>query len=475
MLRIKTTANDSIVAKAQSREPGTDNTGYQPAGPETCGSRGKPPADGVAAGHKVGGDDMQSQAQAIAASFGAVETPMGTKSIDDIADLFGPLADEEKPADQGEALSRTAAPVVSLRSSMLKHGKVTVDYFSASRHPSLQHKLNDIVSATHQRALSVASKKGKYSFSIRETGALSINRIQQGAKPKPHSILEKSIKESSLAKAYGQQAMQAKLELLKAKALDGFAGHWQNGKLIGVRADNYHVSETRIGDLDKPRHAADVLAENNIEVKDIFRQDNKGNRLKIGSYIPINLDDAQSGFTEIDKLKAIPHWQGVLYTGDYDIHEAYSFKGGSKGQIAEGSLEKARFLNDLNAATVRYSDDRFRRGKAKVGRDGLIHNAGAYAMFQHGDQATYRMNQLLEAKKEAEQANPGNRYRLGQNKARLVEAVATESDEPLAWCVQGEWYVTANKEEHQTFRRLKNLTAPSTWMTSGPRQRIESF
>ena len=43
-------------------------------------------------------------------------------------------------------------------------------------------------------------------IAIRETGPLSVRCILQGAKAKPHTILEKSIKDSSLRRGYGDQA-----------------------------------------------------------------------------------------------------------------------------------------------------------------------------------------------------------------------------------------------------------------------------
>ena len=72
-----------------------------------------------------------------------------------------------------------------------------------------------------------------------------------------------------------------------------------------------------------------------------------------------------------------------------------------------------------------------------------------WAMFQHGDQATYKMNQHLEAGK--------------GNKPKVVDEVNQESKDPLAWCVRGVWYVTMNLKEHRDFRKIAGLIAPSHW------------
>ncbi|MEK8174702.1 hypothetical protein NKH77_53620 [Streptomyces sp. M19] len=91
-------------------------------------------------------------------------------------------------------------------------------------------------------------------------------------------------------------------------------------------------------------------------------------------------------------------------------------------------------------------------------------------MFQHGDQATYRMNQYLEAQAQHKQRTADKRTRYLEGGARrderaeeelapllpvvakLVRAVATESNEPLGWCREGHWYVTMDRAEHAALR-----------------------
>jgi len=286
-----------------------------------------------------------------------------------------------------------------------------------------QDKLKEIVADTHIGPISAACQKYLYVIAVRETGPLSVKRIKEGAKAKPHTILEKSIKESSLASGYGEQA-QEMLARVKHLDLDGFVGHWQGGKLIGVRVDR-HPPEL------------DHLVEHGAT-----------------PYVPVDLQSADGG-DRIVQLKQLPGWRTFLYTGDYDLHEVYR-AGGSGGQIPEASVEKVSLLNRLNAAIA--AADPTRAGSAALehedgdtSRPARVHMDAAtsqHAMFQHGDQATYRMNQHLEA-------NDG--------KAELVRAVATESNEPIGWCRFGTWYVTLNLEEHQVFRDHFKLAKPHTW------------
>lgn len=297
--------------------------------------------------------------------------------------------------------------------------------------------------AGHAEPISEACRKGKYTIAIRETGTLSIKRIVQGAKAKPHTILEKSIKTSSLKDIYkGEgEAEQAEQKLAQLDLL-GFVGHWGDSELLGVRID-----------LD-------------AATKGVWPQW-RGNTRVVGKgkdkifYVPVKLDRPGGGLA-LETLKRVPNWRTLLYTGDYDLHEAYSAKGGTGGgQIAEASQEKIKLLNSLNAAISNSKEEvnQTRTGEAKI-EHGRVHVYGAHAMFQHGDQATYQMNQVLEAKRSY--AN-----------AKLVPVVASESNEPIAWCHFGDWYVTENSKEHQIFRRLIGKPTPSIWTEKGQRRVTE--
>ncbi|BDA66013.1 hypothetical protein RIVM261_085800 [Rivularia sp. IAM M-261] len=291
-------------------------------------------------------------------------------------------------------------------------------------------KLKEIVWEKHLDAIADVCKKNKYTIAIRETGPLSIKRIAQGAKAKPHTILEKSIKESSLKKGYEDEAKDI-LKKLEKLDLDGFVGHWNEaGKLIGIRIDKI------------PRN---IKRRFKLIVKERDRI----------AFVPLDLEKNDGG-KAIRKLKITPDWKKYLYTGDYDLHEVYSHKGGGSGQIPEATPEKVKLLNQLNEGIQKSGEhSKMREGKAKLDdKTKTIHVSGDHAMFQHGDQATYRKNQHLEAKALEQDV---------AKVAKLVQAVATESDEPIAWCKNGNWFVTLNKQEHDIFRTKHGLKKPHTW------------
>ncbi|QLE45116.1 hypothetical protein FD723_32765 (plasmid) [Nostoc sp. C052] len=296
--------------------------------------------------------------------------------------------------------------------------------FAASKR---QKKLEEIVWEGHLEAISDVCEKNKYTIAIRETGPLSIRRIAEGAKAKPHTILEKSIKESSVKKGYNNQAQEV-LTKLEQWDLDGFVGHWNaNNELIGLRIDNIPPKVERQVYIQK---------DNGIP------------------YVPLNVNLPGGGLA-ILRLKRVTGWKQYLYTGDYDLHEIYS-AGAGGGQIAEATPEKVRLLDRLNKGIQSQGrNSAMRSGKAELqGDPKRVHVEGEYAMFQHGDQATYRMNQHLEAQE------------MESNVAQLVQAVATESDEPIAWCRMGKWFVTLDKYEHDVFRIMHGIKKPHTWNNS---------
>ena len=289
-------------------------------------------------------------------------------------------------------------------------------------------KMKEIVWEGHLERIAEVCKKHKYIIAIRETGALSIKRIEEGAKAKPHSMLEKSIKESSVRKGY-EKNVDGVLAKLKEWDLDGFVGHWgANHELIGVRIDK--IPQPILEKLNSQKEGSN---------------ESYVNQKKSAKYVPLNLNEDGGGLA-IKALKRIPEWKTYLYTGDYDLHEAYKV---GQGQIPEATREKVNLLNNLNKGI----EDRPGEARLTRGNNGTetVELEGERAMFQHGDQATYRMNQHLEAQA------------LEEKVAKLVRAVATESDEPLAWCRMGDWFVTLNKKEHDIFRQKNKLTKPHVW------------
>lgn len=319
----------------------------------------------------------------------------------------------------------------------------------------------EFVTKEHKEAIAKYCKQKNIILSVRDTGKLSLDRIEEGAKPKPHTILEKSIKESSLAKFHPEAAealrSEEPLEVppniggVSLNDLKGFVGHWsKEGELLGLRVDKRDV---RSADAEGSAHEKGIASLQ----KYLSGKDSES------PYIALNaFKDYKEAFKDT--------WQQFLYTGDYDLHEVYKHN----KALMEGSKEKAKTLTGINKqiaadqpkgplpvreGTIEAHEETAVIGEGKHSRTvpaSTLHasEGSDYAMIQHGDQMGYITNQIHEGRLKKETLN---------DKAQLVGVVASEASGPLAWCVRGNWYVTKNKQEHSELRTGLSLTATSGW------------
>ena len=304
--------------------------------------------------------------------------------------------------------------------------------------------LRNIIWEEHMIPIQQASYGGveKFTISIRETGLYSINRLAEGARAKPHTILEKSIKESSMEKSYGPQWRNNDVMKLYFDTISGFAGHYDKNThaLLGLRVDI------------PSEELKNYLIKIGVKIKDCRTVPEPNCQY-------IDLKPAAE-LLQNDKMFA-----AHFYTGDYDIHELY-FR---NSIIPEASEKKVKVLNELNSKICIAS--KLPRSREVISRCGSFELSGNpkrihmssvgpdnqhrfWAMFQHGDQATYKMNQHLEANAMGGQGR----------KAQIVDAVNQESNDKLAWCYKGNWFVTRNKVEHRKFREIIGLRAPWNWI-----------
>ncbi|WP_139276699.1 hypothetical protein [Spirulina major] len=350
-----------------------------------------------------------------------------------------------------------------------------VPYGPLTKEDTLKSYKNDslvtkeFVTEDHKEAISLYCKKYNVILSTRDTGSLSLDRVKEGAKPKPHTILEKSIKKSSLEKYHPEAAEALRngsailpdIDGVNLSELKGFVGHWKDGtgQLLGVRVDKKDVlTEKELArkvDNDDPHAQGLRVIQPFVEGKDTN-----------SPYIPMK------NFAAFCQALPNHRWKQFLYTGDYDLHEIYKHN----KTLMEGSREKARLLTGINQyiahgqkkkeangapkMPLREGTIHVEKASAKIGDNNrevsadTLHGGSPYAMIQHGDQMGYITNQVHEGRLRDETKNL---------KAQMVGAVAQESPDALAWCVRGEWYVTKNPEEHGHFRTLINVTASSGW------------
>ncbi len=93
--------------------------------------------------------------------------------------------------------------------------------------------------------LEKASLKGNFAVSFRKAGRQTLQALAEGAGAKPHSILEKTIKPSSLEKYYPQNHLDIG-EKIKEQGIEGLVGHWDEREgLTGI----YLTGDIDVGTL----------------------------------------------------------------------------------------------------------------------------------------------------------------------------------------------------------------------------------
>ncbi len=250
---------------------------------------------------------------------------------------------------------------------------------------------SQFVSKQHLLAFSVASSLGNFAVSAREAGALTLERLADGAAAKGHDILEKTVKGSSLSGAYGAEGAQ-KLAWLQELGLAGLVGHWhpETKALLG-----FYVTPDLYALRDASDEAMKALGQ---QVKRVDADH---------FYFPVDMRDAESLRRSTELLRASPQWQQKMYTGDYDLHDMLSFSG--RAHSVPSSSQTERFIRGmLNAAVAAKDESRPLR-------------RGSHHTVQHGPQVSYPAHMGAH-----EQGVP------------LVGAVANPSF-PLALCDRGVW------------------------------------
>lgn len=242
-------------------------------------------------------------------------------------------------------------------------------------------------------------------LSIRETGAESLKRLGESANPKPHSILDKSIKKSRLEPGFTAN------QKIPIAEIEGFVGCWDaKGVLIGLIL-------------------ADIPKKDGKEMANIKKDGEK-------NYIELH---------RFSELKDYPDWQHYLYTGDYDLHEVYD----EGGQLIPEGEAKATLLNKLNG----------RDDVITVGGNGVLENVPPDAYFQHGDQATYRESVQNEVKE-----RPGAGIAV-----LVPSVAVEETGSLAWFVKNALWFISHDRGEHAEVRsrieREKGITLkpPTTW------------
>ncbi|MCH5249848.1 MAG: hypothetical protein J1E98_07940 [Lachnospiraceae bacterium] len=218
-----------------------------------------------------------------------------------------------------------------------------------------------------------------YIVSFRKAGKYSIFMLEAGAAAKPHSVLEKTIKDSTVT--HDDDINQPILKLLY-----GLAAKRENGKITGlVLASDLIVKESlprgNKNLIQFINEATGISEADLIKLKDMLKDEagaalSKEERAKNKEYnekLIFGLMAEEGGVYEARK------YAYKYYTGDYDIHDLIS-KISQIAPIPSESDEEARAINDLNTI--------FRTGKRYEGTVRTVIE-DKYNPVQHGPQYNY--------------------------------------------------------------------------------------
>lgn len=185
--------------------------------------------------------------------------------------------------------------------------------------PDGQNRISEeFVWSGHMKALEDASRKGNFAVSFRSAGKATLDAIAKDAAAKGHNILEKTIKKSSIEKAYGADKAPSLLAKLKAAGIEGYVGHWDNTGLAGIYLSGVNEHDKRI--------------------------------------LPIDINNLEASLAP---LKSQANWSTIPFTGDYDMHDLITFRGaGRPHTVLADSKEEHDIMDMMNRYIAAADPDR---------------------------------------------------------------------------------------------------------------------
>ncbi|WP_261640972.1 hypothetical protein [Erwinia mallotivora] len=255
----------------------------------------------------------------------------------------------------------------------------------------------------HIKPLEEASLKSNFAVSFRKAGKPTLDCLKDGAGAKPHSILEKTIKESSLKKYYSENYSEVAAKIKNAN-IEGLVGHWDNEKgLVGLYLTTNEEIESEL--------------------------------IAVGEHVvyPIDMSSLEGSLAN---LKRVKNWKSRCYTGDYDTHDVIIFNGaGRPRKVLSDSLEEQSVIKILNDAVEKVDAPR-------------RHISHTHRVIQHGPQVNYPSHMI--------------EFERAENKP-LVPAVANPGEFPIMMLDRGKWILIENKDELAEYYKNVGAVIKDGW------------
>ncbi|SFN71659.1 hypothetical protein SAMN05216516_11548 [Izhakiella capsodis] len=258
----------------------------------------------------------------------------------------------------------------------------------------------------HMSALEQASVTKNFAVSFRKAGKPTLIALNEGAAAKPHSILEKTIKESSLIKYYPENKDEVMRKIREA-GIEGIVGHWS-----------------------KDNGLEGIYLTNNIQFI---------NTIRISDEVFIYPIDIEKLEESLRPLKEKEGWKKICYTGDYDTHEIIKFSNAGRPRTALDGNEEKEFINILNNAVSLTDNAR-------------TIDSATHRVFQHGAQVNYPTYMI------------NNKF---EGEGGLNMAVANPGEFPIMMLDRGIWSIINNSDELNKYYRNIGAIIKESWRRGG--------
>ncbi|MFC0139406.1 Insecticial toxin [Erwinia mallotivora] len=274
---------------------------------------------------------------------------------------------------------------------------------SKDLHGYNEQNKKEFILEKHIKPLEEASQKSNFAVSFRKAGKPTLDCLKDGAGAKPHSILEKTIKESSLKKYYSENYSEVAAKIKNAN-IEGLAGHRDDEKgLVGLYLTTNEEIESEL--------------------------------ITVGEHVvyPIDMSNLEGSLAN---LKRVKNWKSGCYTGDYDTHDVIIFNGaGRPRKVLNDSLEEQSVIKILNDAVEKVDAPR-------------RHISHTHRVIQHGPRVNYPSHMV--------------EFERAENKP-LVPAVANPGEFPIMMLDRGKWILIENKDELAEYYKNVGAVIKDGW------------
>ncbi|MFM0069203.1 hypothetical protein [Paraburkholderia aspalathi] len=271
--------------------------------------------------------------------------------------------------------------------------------------------------AKHVRAVSIALDVMNAGCSFCEAGKWTLKKIGEGAEAKGHDNLEKTLKPSSIQAAYSPATAERILRDAESADILGYVA-----TLNSDQSAHLHMGQKVVG----------------FELSDDPGKEALGEALEYG---PNGRRQYPIDFKELDgslqTLKGVEDWKKLPVTGDYDLHDLFSFTG-RPHTVPSNGIEESSLIDALNAAISAADSDLRPRNEPYMN------------LVKHGPQVNYVAFTMAE-----------------ESNTHLSRNVAEPRFPVAMYVAKNGWAVVKNTDELANLYKKYKVALKESWARRG--------